>query len=133
MKKTYTGSCHCGAVCFEADLDFEKGSGKCNCSICAKTRNWGMLAMPADFRALSGESELTDYRFGEAMHHLFCRRCGVRPYGRGFLDFLGGEFYSVNLACLDGVSDAELAAIAVQFYDGRNNNWNEAPQVTGHL
>ena len=126
--QTYTGSCHCGKVRFEADIDLEAGSGKCNCSICRKTRNWSASVKPDAFRLLGGEDELVDYQFGtDSVHWPFCRTCGVRPFGRGDIPEMGGKFYSVQLSCLDDAPAQALADAPVRYSNGRDNDWGHEP------
>lgn len=134
MKKTYHGSCHCGAVRFACDLDLAAQTSKCNCSMCTKGRFWKAIAKADAFRLLQGEDMLADYTFGSGMiHHRFCRQCGIKPFGRGHMEELGGTFYGVNLAWLDDATPAELAAAPVLYEDGRHDDWASAPAETRHL
>lgn len=134
MKKTYHGSCHCGAVRFEADIDLAAGTSKCNCSICAKSRFWKAIATADAFRLVQGENALSEYLFGSrSIHHFFCRHCGVKTFGRGHLEELGGTFYAVNVACLDDAALPELATAPVKFEDGQHDRWERAPAETRHL
>jgi hypothetical protein len=134
MLKTYQGSCHCGAVRFEADLDLAQGTNKCNCSICTKTRNWNVIVKPDALRILSGEDALTDYRFGSKQgSHLFCKHCGVRTFERGYVKEIGGDYVSIKLASLDGIDLQELINAPVRHANGRDNKWWEPPAETRHL
>lgn len=131
--KTYTGSCHCGAVRFEADIDLEAGTLRCNCAICAKARFWPAIVKPAAFRLLSGIAELTLYQFHtKTDQHLFCRHCGVRSFGIGRSP-RWGEFYAVNITCLDNVTAEELARAPITYIDGKNDQWDRAPAELRHL
>lgn len=134
MKRTYHGSCHCGAVRFAADIDLTAGTGRCNCSICTKTRAWGVVIKPGDFQLLAGEETLSVYRFGARQgERLFCSKCGVGPFGRGHVEQLGGDFVSVQLAALDDVLPAELIAAPVRYANGREDLWWQEPAETRHL
>jgi hypothetical protein len=130
-KKTYHGSCHCGAVAFEAKIDFAKGTTRCNCSICAKSRFWFAIVQAEDFEVEKGEDQLSDYSWippgkSEAhLHYRFCKTCGVRTFGDG------GKFYAVAIATLDGIEqDADQLAKSIKYVDGRHDDYKHAPADT---
>ena len=136
MQRTHHGSCHCGAVHFEAEIDLAGETSKCNCSICSKGRFWKAVVPAAAFRLVEGEDALADYQFGGAtgagIHHLFCSRCGVKSFARGHLEGFG-DFVAVNVACLDDATDRELAEAPVIFQNGRADDWSSPPAETGYL
>jgi hypothetical protein len=133
-KRTYHGSCHCGAVRYEADIDLARGTGKCNCSICWKKRYWSVGMTPGDFRLLAGEDALGDYRFNTMQaHNRFCLTCGVSVYGHGHVEAIGGDYVSISVATLDDLDPADLAAAPVRCMDGRGDNWWNEPAETRQL
>ena len=132
MRQTYRGSCHCGAVRFEADLDLDAATFRCNCSICRRTRFWAAVARPGDFRLLAGQEALTEYLFHSRKNqHFFCRHCGVRAFGVGN-DTPIGQMIGVNVGCLEGLSEEVLARIPIVRIDGMHDRM-ETPAFPGHL
>ena len=134
MKKTYSGSCHCGIVRFEAAIDLSGETSKCNCSICTKGRFWKTM-VPADgFRLLQGDGSLTDYQFGrKSIRHFFCKICGIKTFGRIEIPELGGTVYAVNVSCLDDATTEEWAKAPVVFQNGRDDDYEHAPSETRYL
>lgn len=132
MLKTYTGSCHCGALKFEAELDLAQSTYRCNCSICRRTRFWPAVASENGFRILSGEDQLILYTFNSHKnHHYFCKHCGVRAFGVGN-DTPMGKMYGVNVGCIDQLTDQDLSELKITYIDGLHDRF-ESPQYVGHL
>lgn len=132
MLTSYRGSCHCGAVRFEADLDLDQPSFRCNCSICRRTRFWVAVARPDAFRLLAGADALTEYRFNTRKNqHFFCRQCGVRAFGVGN-DTPIGTMIGVNIGCLEDVPDETLSRIPIVRVDGMHDR-QDPPVFFAHL
>jgi hypothetical protein len=133
--KTYSGSCHCGAVRFQADIDLSKGSTRCNCSICTKARAWFTFVQAEQLRLLAGADSLTDYQWTPpgrphpALHYRFCKTCGIRTFAQGRNEALGGDFYAVAIGSLDNADADELAA-SIKYVDGRHDRYDRPPDDT---
>ena len=132
MEKKYVGSCHCGAVRFEADIDLSAGTFKCNCGMCTKTRLWGAQVKSGTFQLLAGEASLIDYQ-PDNIHHVFCKHCGVRPFAWGEHPKVGDKFYVARVYCLEGVDIDELVKAPITYFDGAHDNYESAPSETRHL
>ncbi len=131
--QTYTGSCHCGSVRFETDLDLEEGSNRCNCSYCAKARAWFAFAKGASSFRLLEAAGVSEYRWtppGHSESHLtftFCGSCGVRTFARGQLESLGGTFHAIHVPTLE-LSPEQFAAIPVRYINGRDGRYDQTPE-----
>ena len=136
-KKIYHGSCHCGAVAFEAKIDLDKGTTRCNCSICTKARFWFAVVRADDFKIEKGEDQLSDYTWippGKSkanLHYRFCETCDVRAFGQGDNASAGGKFYAVAIAALDDIGqDADQVAKSIKYVDGRHDDYAHPPADT---
>jgi hypothetical protein len=124
----HRGSCHCGAVRFEAEIDVSAGAGRCNCTVCTKVATTGSVVKPSAFRLLAGAEHLSSYAWGPKIsRRFFCKECGVHCYGAGFLEQVGGDYVSVNWNCLD---DVDVGNVKLGYWDGRHNNWQGGMRPT---
>jgi hypothetical protein len=114
MSQTYSGSCHCGNIRFEATGDLEQVF-ECNCSICRRKGAKMWFVPRTQFTLLSERDKLATYCFGaERIQHHFCPTCGIAPFGEG-IDPKGNEMAAINARCLD---DVDLDGLPVKKFDG---------------
>ncbi|MES2974375.1 MAG: GFA family protein [Pseudomonadota bacterium] len=115
MTTTYTGSCHCGNVAFEAEGTIDSGLA-CNCSICARRASLLWFVPRASLRMTTPDDAAGSYMFNKhVIRHRFCPTCGIHVFGEG-TDPKGNAVAAVNLRCVAGI---DLAAIPVHNYDGK--------------
>lgn len=116
-QETYHGSCHCGAVRFTARSAPIAEAMSCNCSMCRRKGTLLVFVPAAQFTLEAGAEALTDYQFNKkAIHHLFCRTCGVTGFARGVTQE-GKELVALNVRCLDEVDPDTLS---IKHIDGRS-------------
>ncbi|MBK8011717.1 MAG: GFA family protein [Deltaproteobacteria bacterium] len=112
--KTYSGSCHCGAVRFRLKTETITTGVRCNCSICV--RKGAVMSSkyfePHEVEEISGTENLTTYQCSDkVMDHVFCRTCGIYPFHEW------KSTYRVNLGCID---DLDVLALEIGLIDGRS-------------
>jgi hypothetical protein len=114
---TYTGSCHCGAVRYSVEVDLSQPVLACNCSMCGRSGTLLSFAPIEKFKLERGEESLTDYQFNKhAIHHVFCKVCGIKSFARG-VGQGGKAMAAINVRCLEGVDPSKLE---IKQVDGRS-------------
>lgn len=111
-----TGTCHCGAVRFEAEIEPDKALS-CNCSICARRGSLLAFAPREAVTVTVAEEVLGEYRFNRhIVAHRFCKTCGIHTHGEGALPD-GTPVLALNLRCVEGLDPESLT---LTHYDGRS-------------
>ncbi len=131
--KNLHGSCHCQRVKYEVEVDLARGSFKCNCTFCTKSRLWEAFVKPHAFKLLTGEASLTTYTGRSGIQVFSCATCGVMTHSAGDLEMLGGKYVGVCLSTIDDATPEVLLEGGVQFGDGRADAWQRPPAFTAHL
>ena len=115
---THKGGCHCGAVRYQVEIDADAEALSCNCSMCGRSGTLLQFVPEASFKLEQGEAQLTDYLFNKhAIHHTFCKTCGIKPFARGTGPH--GPMVAINVRTLDDVDPFAAAGKAQQF-DGKS-------------
>lgn len=97
---TYKGSCHCGKIRFEVDLELDHVR-VCDCSICRKRGALNHRVEDSQLRISTPPEELCVYEWHtRTAKDYFCPVCGILPFRRPRDT---DKIWAVNIRCLDGV------------------------------
>jgi hypothetical protein len=100
MKSTYNGSCHCGKIRFEVEMDLDHVR-VCDCTLCRKRGALNHRVEDAALRILTPLQDLTLYQWHtKTAKDYFCPTCGILPFRR---PRTAPEVWTINIRCLEGV------------------------------
>jgi hypothetical protein len=106
--QTYKGSCHCGKISFEVDMELDHVR-VCDCSICKKRGALNRRVEESQLRINIPLDELGLYEWRtKVAKDYFCPVCGILPFRR---PSDAPEIWTVNVRCLEGV---ELESIPIK-------------------
>lgn len=112
METTFTGSCHCGKVQFEVEMDLDHVR-VCDCTVCHKRGALNYRVDDSKLRILTPLEEMTLYQWHtKTAKDYFCPDCGILPFRR---PRGAPDRWAVNVRCLDGV---DISEIPVRQIDG---------------
>ena len=106
------GSCHCGSVIFEVELeDGLQNLRRCNCSLCRR-KGAIMASVPIEkLKVVNGQDKLSLYQWNtKTAKHYFCSVCGIYTHHQRRSN--PNEF-GFNVACIQGVNPFDLEDVAI--------------------
>ena len=124
MTERRRGTCHCGAIEFEVELENGlTGLLRCGCSICLR-KGAVMCGVPlANLRLLRGRNQLKLYQWNTmTARHYFCSVCGIYTHHQRRSN---PEEFAVNVGCLEGVDPSMLGD--VQMSGGHAQSLEQEP------
>jgi hypothetical protein len=111
-------------VRYEVDLPDCIEVDRCNCSICTKAGNLHLIVPKSRFRLLSGEDDLSCYRFNTGVAaHYFCSYCGIKSF---YIPRSNPDGISVTANCLD----KQPPQVVVVDFDGQH--WEDNAHRLAH-
>ena len=110
--ETYRGSCHCGRVRFEVDLELDHVR-VCDCTTCTRRGALNHRVDESSFRLLTPLEDLSLYQWHtKTAKDYFCPVCGVLPFRR---PRTAPSCWTINIRCLE---DVDVAAIPIRHVHG---------------
>ncbi len=105
-----SGGCHCGAVRFEADGKWRKGTA-CHCSQCrSQTGSFYMTSgiKKEDFKIIKDEG-LAWYQASKHAERGFCSKCGSALFWRSVdAEWVATEYITVMLGAMDDTQGVKI-------------------------
>ncbi|WP_047396645.1 GFA family protein [Chitinibacter sp. ZOR0017] len=115
-RRTYHGSCHCGAVKFRISSPEISSGVRCNCSICQRkgALMTPYIYSPEELVIEAGAEQLSVYQFGTGVaKHYFCKVCGMYPFHQTLRK---AGYYRANIGCLQNL---DPLALPQDIFDGK--------------